>query len=56
MRCVSSVSFSVLIEGIVSPKFRPDRGLCQGDPLSPYLFMLCAEDLSGLLNSGEGKE
>ncbi|XP_021752531.1 uncharacterized protein LOC110718037 [Chenopodium quinoa] len=50
MHCVSLVSFSVLINGVPSWNFTPSRGLQQGDSLSPYPFILCAEALSGLLS------
>ena len=48
--CISTASFSVLINRFSAGFFPSSRGLRQGDPLSPYLFVIRMEALNCLIN------
>ena len=41
--------FSVLVNGSPHDRFRPSRGIRQGDPVSLWFFILCSEDLTRIL-------
>ena len=49
MGLVSSPFFNILLNGSLTSSFRPSRGIHQGYPLSPFLFILMAEGLSHLI-------
>lgn len=50
MACISNSSISILLNGGMLEPFRPYRGWRLGDPLSPYIFILCMEFLGLLIN------
>lgn len=49
MECVLSVRYMIRFNDTETEEIIPTRGLCQGDPLSLYLFLLCSEGLSSML-------
>ena len=50
--CLESATVSVLVNGSPTEEFKPTRGLRQGDPLAPFLFIVVAEGLAGLVRQG----
>ncbi|GKV07613.1 hypothetical protein SLEP1_g19362 [Rubroshorea leprosula] len=59
MTCICTTSTAISINGSLFDEFYPSRGIRQSDPISPYIFILCMEYLSLLIeqkcNLGEWK-
>ncbi|XP_056692237.1 uncharacterized protein [Spinacia oleracea] len=49
MSCITSPVISILWNGEICDKFTPSRGIRQGDPLSSYIFVLCLDRLSSMI-------
>ncbi|KAG0500607.1 hypothetical protein HPP92_000679 [Vanilla planifolia] len=54
--CIQSPSFGVLVNGVRLPWVQAHRGLRQGCPLSPYLYVIASEFLSALMHEYETKQ
>ena len=49
MECVRTISYSILVNSDPKGLIKLTRGIRQGDPFSPFLFLLCTEGLHGLI-------
>jgi hypothetical protein len=49
MMCVKSVKYSIVVNGTPCGLITPSRGICQGDPILSYLFLLCVEALGAMI-------
>lgn len=50
MTCIHTVSYVVVVNGQPVGRILPAREIRQGDPLSPYLFLVCTEALGSLFH------
>ena len=51
--CIRTVCFSIIVNGEPHRLIHPSRSLCQGNPLSPYLFLLYAKGFHALIQQVE---
>lgn len=53
IECTSALSYSFMLGNEVVGSVIPERGIRQGDPLSPYIFILCAKVFSGMCSKAQ---
>lgn len=53
MKCITTVSYIILLNGRPSTKLKPQRGIRQGDPRSPYMFIICVNVFSALISKAQ---
>ncbi|KAA3472331.1 reverse transcriptase [Gossypium australe] len=51
MKCITTAFYAVITNGRKGSNFQPTRGVRQGDPLSPFLFLICSEGFSYLMRT-----
>lgn len=51
MTCVTTVSYNIFVNGSPVGKIFPTRGIRQGDPISPHLYLLCTKGLFAILQN-----
>ncbi|KAF5932830.1 hypothetical protein HYC85_029001 [Camellia sinensis] len=54
--CISTTRLSVLVNRSPTEEFSPEKGLRQGDPLSPFPFIIVAKGLNLLLSRAKDKD
>ena len=55
MICITTVFYSILVNGEPTSMIVPTQGIRQGDSLSPFLFLLCTEGLNGLITQAANR-
>lgn len=56
IECVRTVSYTILVNGEPKGMFKPTKGIRQGDPVSPFLFLLCTKGLYVLIKEAARKK
>ncbi|GKV02363.1 hypothetical protein SLEP1_g14810 [Rubroshorea leprosula] len=54
--CLQTTSVSVLVNGSPTNEFKMEKGIRQGDPIAPFLFLIIAKSLNVLIESAISKE